>query len=154
MAEELEKVGLFIDEFDKIRIIDPAVYTQANDLKENYKVFDDSKLYLRILIWKKEHYFHEASLNRYHLPFLSTIFNLDVKGLQQTMDSIIKTLSDLGSNVDKEKMIAIGLRNSLKSMTKNRETQQQKLQVKFIQAYIWKYFYFEFEYMFYYHRLW
>lgn len=45
MAEELEKVGLFIDEFDKIRIIDPAVYTQTNDLKENYKVFDDSKLY-------------------------------------------------------------------------------------------------------------
>ena len=76
-------------------------------------------------------------LNRYHnLLFLSVIFNLDVKGLQQTMDSIIKTLSDLGSNVDKEKMIAIGLRNSLKSMTKNRETQQQKLQVKFIHIFM------------------
>ena len=50
MAEELEKVGLFIDEFDKIRIIDPAVYAQTNDLKENYKIFDDSKLYLQISI--------------------------------------------------------------------------------------------------------
>lgn len=62
----------------------------------------------------------------------------DVKGLQQSVDSFIKILSDLGNTVEKEKMIAIGLRNSYKSIAKDRERQQQKLQVILKNKYIEK----------------
>lgn len=42
MSDELAQVGLYLDEFNKIRIIDPIVFAQANDLKDNYKIFDES----------------------------------------------------------------------------------------------------------------
>lgn len=34
MAEELSKAGLFIDELNKLRIVDPVVTQDTNELKE------------------------------------------------------------------------------------------------------------------------
>lgn len=42
MAEELAKAGLYLDDLNKIRIVDLSVFQHANDLKDGCKIFDDS----------------------------------------------------------------------------------------------------------------
>lgn len=43
MADELAKSGLYLDEFNKIRILDSTVSNQTNDLIETSKTFKFSK---------------------------------------------------------------------------------------------------------------
>jgi len=44
MADCLAKAGLYLDEFNRLRILEPVVFQHANDLKENCKTYDDSGL--------------------------------------------------------------------------------------------------------------
>lgn len=45
MAEILSKCGLYLDEIDKLCILEPEVYKQTNCLK------DESKIYLGSIYW-------------------------------------------------------------------------------------------------------
>ena len=48
MAEEaLARAGLYIDELNKIRVLDPEAAQQTNELKEECKEFLDSRLLTR-----------------------------------------------------------------------------------------------------------
>jgi len=45
MAENaIEKAGLYFDELNKIRVLEPEVTTQTNDLKDECKDFLESEL--------------------------------------------------------------------------------------------------------------
>lgn len=44
MAEELKKQGLFVDESYVLRVLEPNVAKDSQDLKEENEVFLDSKL--------------------------------------------------------------------------------------------------------------
>ena len=51
MADEaLAKAGLHFDELNKIRVLDPEVATQTNELKDECKDFLDSVYLLKIIL--------------------------------------------------------------------------------------------------------
>ncbi|KAK8733905.1 hypothetical protein OTU49_006238 [Cherax quadricarinatus] len=95
MADEtLAKAGLYFDELNKIRVLEPEIAHQTTELKDECKEFVD-----------KIRDFHERA------------------------DHFIQVADTLSSAVESEKMRAIGSRNLIKSMSKQREAQQQQLLV-------------------------
>lgn len=42
MAEVLSKCGIYLDEVDKLCILEPEVYKQTNNLKDESKVYLES----------------------------------------------------------------------------------------------------------------
>lgn len=60
MAELLDECGLFFDELNKIRVLDPRIANKTNELKEECKLFIESNkhrtLYLHFM----------ALLNHFH----------------------------------------------------------------------------------------
>ncbi|XP_022247597.1 intraflagellar transport protein 20 homolog [Limulus polyphemus] len=52
-AEAFGKNGLFFDELNKIRILDPAVSQETNELKEECKEFVDSNVNEMLLIYSR-----------------------------------------------------------------------------------------------------
>lgn len=46
--DSLTKSGIYFDEVDKIRILDPEVSKQTNDLKEECKIYVESNLVLTL----------------------------------------------------------------------------------------------------------
>ncbi|XP_050680796.1 intraflagellar transport protein 20 homolog [Leptidea sinapis] len=95
MAEELEKVHLFYDDINKIRIIDNSVIKDTEDIKEASKDYE-----------------------------------LKVNDFSKIINSLLDTMKELGDNVEKQKMAAIGSMNLLKTITKERESEQAKLQAE------------------------
>ncbi|XP_076334167.1 intraflagellar transport 20 isoform X1 [Tachypleus tridentatus] len=93
-AETFGKNGLYFDELNKIRILDPAVAQETNELKEECKEFVDK-----------------------------------IAEFQKIVDGFIQIVDNLEKEVEKAKVKALGSRNQLKSVTKQRESQQQQLQV-------------------------
>jgi len=53
----------------------------------------------------------------------------EITEFEKNSDEFIKTLDNLGKEVEKEKMKTIGARNLLRSITKEREAQKQQMQV-------------------------
>lgn len=49
MAEELKKQGLFVDESFVLRVLEPNVAKDTQDLKEENEIFLESKLSFRVL---------------------------------------------------------------------------------------------------------
>ncbi|XP_067928006.1 intraflagellar transport protein 20 homolog [Watersipora subatra] len=99
MADEaLAQAGLHFDELNKIRVLEPDVYQQTTELKEECKGFVEKM----------------------------TTF-------QKIVGSFITTVDSVAQQVDKEKIKAIGSRNLLKSMSKQREAQQQQLQALIVE---------------------
>jgi intraflagellar transport protein 20 len=93
MAEDaIVKAGLYFDELNKIRVLDPEVTVQTNELKDECKDFLD----------KMTHF-------------------------QKIVGSFIQHIDSVGNEVEKEKLKAIASRNQLKSVSKQREAQQQQL---------------------------
>ncbi|XP_064459549.1 intraflagellar transport protein 20 homolog [Ornithodoros turicata] len=92
-SETLARVGLFVDELNKVRIVDPEVTKQTEELKDNCKEF----------VSKMDEF-------------------------QSIVDKYINVAEKLAESVEHEKMKAIGARNLLKSVEKQREMQQQQLQ--------------------------
>lgn len=45
MAEELQKVHLYYDDINKIRVIETSVLKETEDLKDTCKGYDTSQLY-------------------------------------------------------------------------------------------------------------
>ncbi|KAK3587278.1 hypothetical protein CHS0354_034424 [Potamilus streckersoni] len=94
MADEaLSRAGLHFDELNKIRVLEPEVSTQTNELKEECKEFVDK-----------------------------------IDNFQKIVGQFIEVVDNVAKEVEKEKMKAIGSRNMLKSIAKQREAQQQQLQ--------------------------
>ncbi|KAK2162869.1 hypothetical protein LSH36_90g05001 [Paralvinella palmiformis] len=94
MADEaLARAGLHFDELNKIRVLEPEIATQTNELKEETKEFLDK-----------------------------------MSEFQKIVDSFIGLMDNVGGEVEKEKMKAIGSRNLLKSVAQQRQAQQQELQ--------------------------
>jgi len=56
-------------------------------------------------------------------------FIVEITEFQKIADGFILMVDSLAKDVEKEKMRAIGTRNLLKSVAKQREAEQQKLQV-------------------------
>ncbi|XP_068232456.1 intraflagellar transport protein 20 homolog [Palaemon carinicauda] len=93
MADEtLARAGLYFDELNKIRVLEPAVAQQTAELKEECKEFVDR-----------------------------------ISEFRQRADHFIQVAGALSDAVESEKMRAIGSRNLIKSMSKQRESQQQQL---------------------------
>ncbi|KPJ06162.1 Intraflagellar transport protein 20-like [Papilio machaon] len=55
-------------------------------------------------------------------------YETKVKDFGKIISTLLETLKELGENVEKQKMAAIGSMNLLKSITKQRENDQAKLQ--------------------------
>ncbi|XP_068630027.1 intraflagellar transport protein 20 homolog [Battus philenor] len=55
-------------------------------------------------------------------------YETKVKDFGKIISNLLETLQELGENVEKQKMAAIGSMNLLKSITKQRENEQAKLQ--------------------------
>jgi intraflagellar transport protein 20 len=52
MAEEaLSHAGLYLDELNKIRLLEPEMAQQTNELKDECKEFVDSSYFFSSLLW-------------------------------------------------------------------------------------------------------
>jgi hypothetical protein len=60
-----------------------------------------------------------------------SIFSIEIQDFGKIISSLLDMLKQLGDNVEKQKMAAIGATNLLKSITKDKELEQAKLQVSF-----------------------
>ncbi|XP_052073701.1 intraflagellar transport protein 20 homolog B-like [Mytilus californianus] len=94
MADEaLSRAGLHFDEINKIRVLEPEVAQQTQELKEECREFVEK-----------------------------------IGDFQKIVGTFIEVVDNVSKEVEKEKMKAIGSRNLLKSIAKQREAQQQQLQ--------------------------
>ncbi|GFG29611.1 hypothetical protein Cfor_00672 [Coptotermes formosanus] len=98
MAGALAKAGLYFDELSKIRVLEPEVAHETNELKEECRDFVEK-----------------------------------ITEFQKIADGFILMVDSLAKDVEKEKMKAIGTRNLLKSVAKQREAEQQKLQALIVE---------------------
>ncbi|XP_049866916.1 intraflagellar transport protein 20 homolog [Pectinophora gossypiella] len=57
-------------------------------------------------------------------------YDSKVQDFGKIINSLLEVLKELGDNVEKQKMAAIGAMNLLKSITKERESEQAKLQAE------------------------
>ncbi|CAH8435353.1 unnamed protein product [Schistosoma haematobium] len=93
MAESLAQAGLYIDDFYKLRIVDPRVAQETSELKE------ECEKYL-------------SKMNDFKV-IIGELFNL---------------ISSVAEKVESQKLKAIGSRNLLTSMEKQRDLQQKHLE--------------------------
>ncbi|MBN3304197.1 IFT20 protein, partial [Amia calva] len=91
--DPLSEAGLHFDELNKLRVLEPEVYQETTQLKEECKEFVDK-----------------------------------IGQFQKIVGGLIELVDDLAKEAETEKMKAIGARNLLKSVAKQREAQQQQLQ--------------------------
>ncbi|XP_046841645.1 intraflagellar transport protein 20 homolog [Xenia sp. Carnegie-2017] len=84
--------GFHFDELSKIRLLEPDVFQQTQELKEECKEFVDK-----------------------------------ISEFQSIVGNFISMVDGLAKEVENEKMKAIGSRNLLKSVEKQRETEQEQL---------------------------
>ncbi|XP_049792768.1 intraflagellar transport protein 20 homolog isoform X1 [Schistocerca nitens] len=98
MTEMLAKLGIYFDDLTKIRILEPEVAEQTNELNEECKTFVEK-----------------------------------ITEFQKLVDGFISVMESLAKEVEREKMKAIGIRNMLKSVAKQRESEQQQLQALIIE---------------------
>lgn len=87
-----QNAGIYFDEMSKVRVLEPEVSQQTEELKSECKNFVDK-----------------------------------ISDFQNIVGNFIEMVDTLAKEVEKEKMKAIGSRNVLKSVAKQRETQQQQL---------------------------
>ncbi|KAF8794745.1 intraflagellar transport protein 20 homolog [Argiope bruennichi] len=97
-AESLQKIGLYFDDLNKIRVLDPEASQKTTALKEECREYESK-----------------------------------ITEFQRVVDGFLQIAESLSAEVEKEKLKAIGSRNLLKSITKQREAQQQQLQALIIE---------------------
>ncbi|CAH8434464.1 unnamed protein product [Schistosoma rodhaini] len=93
MAELLAQAGLYIDDFYKLRIVDPRVAQETNELKEECE------------------------------KYLSKMTDF-----KMITGELLNLISSVAEKVESQKLKAIGSRNLLTSMEKQREIQQKHLE--------------------------
>lgn len=96
MAEEaMSKAGLYFDELNKVRLLDPEIAAQTTELREECKDFTDK-----------------------------------IAHFQKILTAFEEILGNASKEVDKAKMKAIGSRNLLKSISMQRDAEQQQLKAQ------------------------
>ncbi|CAH8429944.1 unnamed protein product [Heterobilharzia americana] len=93
MSELLAQAGLYIDDFYKLRIVDPKVTHETNELKEECEKYLSKMTDLQVIV--------------------GDLFNL---------------ISFVAEKVESQKLKAIGSRNRLISIEKQRQIQQKYLE--------------------------
>ncbi|GJQ75629.1 hypothetical protein Trydic_g17707 [Trypoxylus dichotomus] len=93
MSDELTKSGIFFDEVDKVRILDPIASKQTNDLKDECKIYIEK-----------------------------------INEFQKISNGFITIVDKLAQEVEKQKIKAIGARNILQTMEKQKDLNHQQLQ--------------------------
>ncbi|RWS31234.1 hypothetical protein B4U80_02725 [Leptotrombidium deliense] len=107
MAEnKLAKIGLFFDESNQIRVLEPEAIQQTINL--NNECSD----------------FVEGIDNTAHLPCNSFT---RITNFRNVVDNFIALIDKLAKDVEKSKIKALGSRNQLKSVAKQREVEKQQL---------------------------
>ncbi|XP_068173492.1 intraflagellar transport protein 20 homolog [Antennarius striatus] len=91
--DSLAEAGLYFDEVNKLRVLEPDVSQKTAELKEECKEFVEK-----------------------------------IVQFQKTVGGLIELVDGLAKETEREKMKAIGARNLLKSVAKQREAKQQQLQ--------------------------
>ncbi|KAM6932258.1 intraflagellar transport protein 20 homolog isoform 2-T2 [Lycodopsis pacificus] len=116
MAKDpLAEAGFYFDELNKLRVLEPDVSQKTSELKEECKEFVDSK---------------SCSLSDCSGPTGRTdVFCFaEIGQFQKIVGGLLELVDELAKEAETEKMKAIGARNLLKSVAKQREAQQQQLQ--------------------------
>ena len=127
VEEALSNYGLFIDDENRIRLIDPERLTDSAELRDECKDFIDSK-----------HGDFAASPRS-----VPSLFNVDVLEFKTIVDTLIEKTEQYSKQVEAERLKvraptsatfppsvlqAIGAKNMLKSAGKYREFEKQQLQ--------------------------
>ena len=105
----------YYDELSKIRVLEPQVAVETVELKEECKEFVDS--------W----FLNNANFYC-RLSIYCPLFPSEISAFQELVGKFMGIVDELAVRVDDEKMKAIGIRNHLKSTTKEREAQKHQLQ--------------------------
>lgn len=117
MSDVLAKSGIFFDEVDRICILEPEVSKSTHDLKEECQIYTESKdtiLHALTPIFYTLKYYYIAEIDEF----------------QKISNKYINLVQQLGDTIEKEKMKAIGARNILQSMEKQKENNHEQLQVR------------------------
>lgn len=118
MTEILEKSNIYFDEVDKISILKPEVSKVTNSLKDECQIYVESGRGTRILFYY------------YCFEFIS-----EVEEFQNISDKFIEIAERFSKEVEKQKIKAIGARNFLQCMEKQKETNYQQLQVRILKRF-------------------
>lgn len=119
MAEELKKQGLFVDESYVLRVLEPNVAKETQDLKEENEVFLESKFFF-------------TAVNVLQV-IISTKRFLELTDFRKVIQDITHHLESFATEVDKQKMLAINQQNLANSSAKQKEIEQQQTQTKIIE---------------------
>nr|XP_014102891.2 intraflagellar transport protein 20 homolog [Bactrocera oleae] len=95
MPEELEKAGLYIDDIYRLRVQDPAIANETNELREECLEYANK-----------------------------------LQEFKKYAEDFHKIISGFAKDVEKEKLRAIGTQNLLKTISKERQAEQQVYQSK------------------------
>ena len=117
MAEELKKQGLFVDESYILRVLEPNIAKDSQDLKEENEVFLDSKFFLSFSAFRE----------------FQILFFPELTDFRKAIQDITSHLESFASDVDKQKMLAINQQNLANSSAKQKEIEQQQIQTKIIE---------------------
>ncbi|XP_058838356.1 intraflagellar transport protein 20 homolog [Topomyia yanbarensis] len=98
MNDEFGKSGLYIDDLYTLRVIDPEVAHETNDLKDECGIFTNK-----------------------------------LDEFRQIIEQFVGIVESFSTEVDQEKMRAIGIQNLQKTFSKQKESEQQQIQSEIIE---------------------
>lgn len=128
MNEELAKHGLYFDYLYNLRVLDPNIASDTSDLKEKSGDYIESKLKSYTFIHDLLHFIF--IFNCWFTSFLNG--STELQEFRKIIDEFIGIAETIVSDVEQEKNQAIAAQNLLKSMAKQREADQQDIQVNSI----------------------
>lgn len=111
-SEEVSKYGIYFDEIYTLRVLEPDVASETNDLIDECSGYTEST-------------YHIHTTNN---PIIKKFFT-ELNEFRKISEHFIGITESFAKQVDVEKMRAIGAQNLLKTISKQRETEQQELQV-------------------------
>ncbi|XP_037923047.1 intraflagellar transport protein 20 homolog [Hermetia illucens] len=98
MSEELQKAGLYIDDIYYLRVLDPKIATETNDLKEECNEYAEK-----------------------------------LQNFKRIAADFLQTAENYSKDVEQEKLRAINTQNLLKTVSKQREAEQQHYQAQILE---------------------
>ncbi|ETN65084.1 hypothetical protein AND_003159 [Anopheles darlingi] len=122
MGEEFGKSGLFIDDLYALRVIDPEVANETNELKDECEQFTDSKPKIK----------RNPNLSSAPTVLIASILQ-ELAEFRRIIDQFANIIETFAVEVDQEKMRAVGVQNMLKTFSKQRESEQQQIQSEIIE---------------------
>lgn len=122
MTEELTKHGLYFDYLYNLRVLDPNISSETSDLKEKCGEYTESNVEIFRRIYK-----NEKKSNKICVFF--SVKSIELQEFRKIINEFIGIAETIVGDVEQEKNHAIAAQNLLKSMAKQREAEQQEIQV-------------------------